>query len=335
MINGVKKKNLRRKNRMGIIQIYKRWSKTNRIFFWIALIALFVGIIAIIFGHQIWYALWGNLKIDYKEGSFITINGTNYAQIEVVNNLGKTLENVSGRVYLNCSNINYEMESELFTLGEERVFLSEKDGSEFLFSPDPKLIDLVETKNNFCSDASFEIANYKPINGTHASLENAKIYDFFLEDGEIKIVEKEFVQKVAPLRKCVYCDIFIKISASNLKKTREKEEFHRFSGGKYSPSYYRSIIEIPLGISPYFAQTRITRTSGSDICKNNEENCSKMMCQMLANQYGVDLNCEESRLVYQIVTPPFEDEALYDSQIFDRALSEEEIKELYEKGPYG
>ena len=73
---------------------------STRISIWFGFAGIILALIAIFFGPQIWYSIFGSISINYNANYFTNINGIDYAQIEVLNNLGHSLEYVNGTVVM-------------------------------------------------------------------------------------------------------------------------------------------------------------------------------------------------------------------------------------------
>ena len=184
----------------------------------LGVIGIILALIAILWGPKIYYFLWGDLKIDYKEDDVHVQDNKTYAKIEVINELGYSLEYVNGSVTLSCSGHDFQISSETFKLEGGYDFLAHGSKQTFLFSPDLFFVDLAKSCNVNCSDASWDNAKYLRTNNSHAELKEITSFEFFVDDS-LKIVRKQHKPNEKILSKtCVNCDILIKIYAANIKQ---------------------------------------------------------------------------------------------------------------------
>jgi len=91
---------------------------------------------------------------------------------------------VNGTATLICENLNRQIQSKTFKLEGGHDFLGAGTSAEFLLSPDPFFVDLVKTRSNSCSDATYQIAEYHKINKSQAMLD--KVYSFDIFEDNLK-----------------------------------------------------------------------------------------------------------------------------------------------------
>ncbi len=275
---------------------YKRWNKMNKTFFRIAIVSLIltiiISVLILIWGPQVHNLLFGYVDINYNSNNIVTINGTNYAQIEVLNELGDALKYINGTITLNCLDNHFIQRSETFKLEQNREFLPQGQ-SELLFSPDPLLINLAETKNYECSDAEFKLANYQKINDSYSRLINVSNYKFFYNKDNLTIKETKLnLSEDINSRICIVCNLTISIYASGGKHFI-KNETSKFVSGTTTVLAFPSIHSVPEGHSPNFAISEFTHLGSFPLCNNiTNAPCSVPICILLKERYtDFDLDC--------------------------------------------
>lgn len=261
------------------------------------LIAIVLLIVSIIIGPKVYYYFFGNLNIDYKEDSIFSENGTSYAKIEIQNDFGQTLTNVKGNVSLNCSNISYYYFSDLFELPGDKEFLGVGGNSEFLISPDPLFVNLVETKKYQCADAQLEWGDYSRLNESYSKLDRAVTFKFFLKDEEINITKEERNnEQISFQRICVYCNVNINVQSS--EKNFSKSETHKFVSGTTSIYPFPKVYPTPRGLAQDFNSLFGNRLLSFKPCRNiSQGGCNKFLCYKVKDVFS-EFNPDCERLAY-------------------------------------
>lgn len=275
----------------------------NKIGLWGIVIGIIIALIAIFFGNKLYYLVWGDIHIDFKENpeDITYMEGKPYARIEVLNELGRSLQNIKGTITITCADIGGQITSRTFKLPENREFLPHNQ-VDFLIAHDQLFIDIINTRKDSCSDATLVSGKYKKINKTHGKLSEVILYEFFNDKEPIKI--NCGISSVIKANTCLYCDITTEIYASNKNKKFSKTETHKFIGFQTIINPFNDIIKsgsmgdpFYMFISGYFSSFKLCNGVTKD-------ECHTLLCNEV-KKLGLDISCQEGKDRDDWSFPPF------------------------------
>lgn len=252
----------------------------------------------------------GDLKIDFNEDYIIVNEDKQYTKIEIVNELGYTLEYPIGTAIFTCEGGEYK-NPESFVLEGGDKFLPSGDNRDYLISPDPLLVNLVDTRDYGCSDVNIEYAHYIKYNKTHSKLDDVYYFEIFTDDGfEINKVDYNYPDEYVS-RNCISCSILINITASNTDKTFLYPETQKFVGGTAILKPFSEFV-LNMDIHPGgFYLSRTQRLLSLETCSGlSRDECTGLLCNKIYDEYKFPIDCDlfSSSGIY--VYPPFTDRVI-------------------------
>lgn len=272
--------------------VFHQYHNTKVTIIGILLAILSIALLAL--PTPIHYLIWGGLIIDFREDMVFEDKEPHYVKIEVINEFGRTLNDVRGEITLECFGGDFKKKSQTFILEGYHKMLSSGSKAEFLFSPDPFFINLVNTKNRKCAEAHFLVLEYQRINETHRELKSIDLFNIFEDDFEIVREPYDNLSEEKIVYNCLTCDVGINIYTAE-KDFSKTEKNHKFTGGGSKIASFEIVNPIPEGfiLKDYYYRTpfEIIRNvnTGESLfkpCKGlTEEECWALLCKKIEEQY--------------------------------------------------
>lgn len=302
LCNYIKRDNIRCNNKIFrrdncFIHAKYLWDKIGFFGLILSIIGVILTIIAIIFGNQIYYFIWGDINVDFKESKIKIINGKPYGFIEADNQLGKTLLYTNATLELFCKGINDMIEVDNnFKLEDEKEFLSQGTNKFYISSKNETLF-IINQEGEQCIDAYYHLAKYVKINNTHGKLDKNMLFEIF-DSGEIKVTEYG-PNETINVNQCALCNISVVIKSSNLKNPIIKKDQSKLIVSKIKivpyPTFYETwrFKNVP---SRYFA--KFGRLPSFSPCVN-KSNCDIEFCEFLKEKYSIPIDCSSGSGIFQ------------------------------------
>lgn len=285
---------------LSLFKLFIRWDTNKKTLSIIESVVTIVGGFSIIYMiiMPVYYNYNPPIDLIFSPNETVIRGNVEYAQIEVYNDY-KTLKNVEGKLDINCKGAKYN-KSLSFKFLENAKILPEKS-SKFLISTDEQFLKLVKNSNHTsCAQSVYYVGKYFNENmgrdGKPFTLVGIDIYEIIMDENvKVEKAQPRCMDNLNPnVYLCTSCDIYIELTAENLRKPIKKHEKFVYTTGESQFNFINITNPYPDDVSNTIYQGYIHFPFGMTYCYNlTIEDCTKFLCKEIKKQYpSAALECE-------------------------------------------
>ncbi len=264
-------------------------------------------------------AIFGGDVRDYLKGykvsviiqdspdRLVAINGEEHLRVEVKNQGGYDLDNLSGTLAFNCTQRDQKIFGNAI-LDSGRAILAKDAPSEFLNFKESQLTNLIRNNTVPCSDAFFLLTNYKKQykEADVAYLVNGEAFEFF--NNNLAVRRTNFSGPNIDLNLCIYCNLSVQVHVRELVARKFWQKIDESSFSKSEQSKYAGLLtnfDRPQQISVNKSAASdvsmaITSVLNYDKCRDLEE-CAPYFCNIVNERFNAGIACNQQLSPCEVV----------------------------------